>query len=99
MPENPSFPENQGTDAEHSLCPEHLEWYLGRENKAISRICINPSKELLLPTSRLKEVCCNQYAPQWLVGVLEGWYHVELTSVSAADRLNIQHWQQLDQPW
>ena len=73
--------------------------YLGREQKAISRICINPSKELLLPTSRLQEVCCNQHAPQWLVGVLEGCYHVELTSVSAADRLNIQHWQQLDPPW
>lgn len=26
VPENPSFPENQGTDAEHSLCPEHLQW-------------------------------------------------------------------------
>lgn len=72
---------------------------LGQGKQSHIQICINPSKELLLPTARLQEVCCNQYAPQWLVGVLEGWYHVELISVSAADRLNIQLWQQLDQPW
>ena len=57
-----------------SLC--RYVWHYGREGKLIPRTCINPIGKDLCHLQG-GSVQCNQLANKWLVGLLEGWFHIE----------------------